>query len=209
MAVAAHLAGAAGIRAAGAADVAAIRAVVDLPIIGLTKRVRQDSSVIITATIEEAQEVADAGADIIAIDVTLRARPGDLSDAALIGAIHEWMGKLVLADTDSTASALAAVTAGADAVATTLSGYTGSVVPDGPDLGLLADLVAGVSVPVVGEGRFWEPAQVEAAFRLGAHAVVVGTAITDPVAIAERFVRASRHPSTGADAGPDAGMRSH
>ncbi len=192
MAVAAQLAGAVGIRAAGAEDITAIRGLVDLPIVGLTKRVRVDSPVIITATIEDAAEVAAAGADIIAIDLTLRPRPERLSDAALIGAIHERMGKLVLADTDSLAGARAAVAAGADGVATTLAGYTQGTVPEGPALGLLAELVDSLSVPVVGEGRFWRPEQVEEAFRLGAHAVVVGTAITDPVAIAERFVLASR-----------------
>lgn len=192
MAVAAQLAGAVGIRAAGAEDITAIRGLVDLPIVGLTKRVRVDSPVIITATIEEATEVAAAGADVIAVDVTQRPRPNGLSGAALIGAIHDRLGKAVLADTDSVASARAAVAAGADAVATTLAGYTQGAVPDGPDLRLLAELVDTMDVPVVGEGRFWHPEEVAEALRLGAHAVVVGTAITDPVAIAERFVRASR-----------------
>jgi putative N-acetylmannosamine-6-phosphate epimerase len=79
---------------------------------------------------------------------------------------------------------------GADAVASTLSGYTEDTAGrhDGPDLDLVAALAKAVAVPVLAEGRFTDPGQVAEAFRRGAHAVVVGTAITNPREITRRFV---------------------
>ena len=73
-------------------------------------------------------------------------------------------------------------------MASTLSGYTGpGPRPDGPDLELVAALAAGVDCPVVAEGRYASPEQVRSAFAAGAFAVVVGTAITDPVALTQRL----------------------
>lgn len=84
---------------------------------------------------------------------------------------------------------MAAAAAGADIVATTLSGYTnGAPPPNGPDVELVARLVAAQDRPVVAEGRYGTPEQVRAALAAGAHAVVVGTAITDTLALAKRFV---------------------
>jgi putative N-acetylmannosamine-6-phosphate epimerase len=61
----------------------------------------------------------------------------------------------------------------------------------GPDLELLSALVAAIGAPVVAEGRFDSPDLVAEAFRRGAHAVVVGTAITNPSEITRKFVRAA------------------
>ena len=44
-------------------------------------------------------------------------------------------------------------------------------------------------MPIVAEGRFEQPEQLETAFAAGAHAVVVGTAITNPREITRRFAR--------------------
>jgi N-acylglucosamine-6-phosphate 2-epimerase len=41
---------------------------------------------------------------------------------------------------------------------------------------------------VVLEGRIWEHEQVDRAFELGAHCVVIGSAITRPQLITKRFV---------------------
>ena len=84
--------------------------------------------------------------------------------------------------------------AGATYVATTLAGYTEETAArktGGPDLELLSALVAdGRRCPVVAEGRFDTPELVAEAFRRGAHAVVVGTAITNPREITKKFVQA-------------------
>jgi N-acylglucosamine-6-phosphate 2-epimerase len=54
----------------------------------------------------------------------------------------------------------------------------------------LEALVASCAVPIIAEGRFDTPALVARAFALGAHAVVVGTAITNPLELTRRFAAA-------------------
>jgi len=195
MAQAGAMAGAVGIRANGPADVAAIRAVVDLPIVGIDKRPDIDPLVYITPSLAAVAGLVAAGADLVAIDATLRPRSGGgaPSAARLLGQIRDaFPGLPVMADVSNVAEGVAAAEAGADIVATTLSGYTGGqAVSDGPDIELIAALVAAQGRPVVAEGRFSTPEQVVAAFAAGAHAVVVGTAITDALALAKRFVAAS------------------
>ena len=77
LAVAARAGGAVGIRANTPVDVRAIRdAVPDLPLIGLFKVVVAGfEDVYITPRLEDAVAVAEAGADIIAVDATLRPHP--------------------------------------------------------------------------------------------------------------------------------------
>lgn len=188
MAQAAALGGAAGIRANGAADIAAIRQAVDLPILGINKQVADDGSVFITPTTASAHEIIQAGARLVALDGTVRPRPGGESLAAVVAAIHD-AGALALADVATVADAEYSVAAGVDAVGTTLSGYTDdSPRQDGPDFDLLATLAAGHQVPVFAEGRIWTPEQARRALDLGAAFVVVGTAITNPMATTARFV---------------------
>jgi N-acylglucosamine-6-phosphate 2-epimerase len=190
MARAAMLGGAAGIRANGAADVAAIRAAVESPILGINKVSAADGTTFITPTVASALEVIEAGAKLVALDGTVRARPGGETLTEVVAAIHD-AGALALADVATVADADFAVTAGVDAVGTTLSGYTAdSPRQDGPDFALLAGLVARHRVPVFAEGRIWTPEQARRALDLGAAFVVVGTAITNPMAITGRFVSA-------------------
>ena len=188
-AAAAQLGGAGGIRANGPADIRAIRRVCDLPIIGINKWRQEGWPVYITPTLQAARSVRQAGADIIAIDATHRPRRGGLSPEELIAAIHAELGCAVMADIDSLEEGIAAARAGADIVATTLSGYTGHTpLAPGPDLELLGALARAVSVPVICEGRIWSPQDAAAAFAAGAYAVVVGTAITNPMEITRHFV---------------------
>jgi N-acylglucosamine-6-phosphate 2-epimerase len=182
--------GAAGIRANGAADVAAIRAAVDLPIIGIHK-LGDPAGVFITPTLDAAAEVVRAGATLVALDGTLRPRPDGTPLAALVAVIQADLGVPVMADVDTYEAGVAARAAGADLVATTLSGYTGGPVPAGPDLDLVTRLASTLDCPVVAEGRYATPEQVRAALDAGAHAVVVGTAITNPAAITRRFREAT------------------
>jgi N-acylglucosamine-6-phosphate 2-epimerase len=190
LARAAESGGARGIRAEGAADVAAVRAAVELPLIGLRKRAVAGSEVYITPELGDARAVADAGADIVAVDATLRPRPGGVESERFVARLAEELAQPVLADVDSLEAGLAARAAGAAAVATTLSGYTGGPVPDEPDLDLVARLAAELDCPVLAEGRYATPEAVRDAFEAGAFAVVVGAAITDPVALTRRFASA-------------------
>lgn len=192
MAKAAEMGGARGIRAEGVADVAAIRSGCRLPIIGIRKVQRGMSPVFITPGFADARDLVAAGADIIATDGTPRPRPGGERLADLIRRVHDELNVPVMADVDTVDSGAFAVDAGADVIATTLSGYTDDGrAPEGPDLQLVHDLAARHRVPVVAEGRFWSPDEVAAAFAAGAHAIVVGTAITSPMHITRRFVAAA------------------
>ena len=187
MAVAAAEGGAVGIRANGPADIRAIRKSVRLPIIGLYKQ--GSGAVYITPNWAAAAAVARADADWVALDATADLRPDGLSLAETIGRLHEEFGVRVLADVGTFAAGIAAERAGADAVATTLSGYQGrGPVPVGPDLRLVRALAGRLRIPVVAEGRFATPAQVGRALQAGARAVVVGAAITRPQWITARFV---------------------
>src|SRR5262245_46146413 len=64
--------GAAGIRAEGVEDVRAIRAAVSVPIIGIKKSQASDGRLLITPSFEDARELVEAGADLIALDCTTR-----------------------------------------------------------------------------------------------------------------------------------------
>jgi len=179
-------AGAVGIRAEGIENLRAIRAAVSVPIIGLLKVGGEGPY--ITPTLEHAFAVAEAGADIIAIDATFRPRRDGHTLAEVVAAIHEQAGRLALADISTVDEGVAAEAAGADLVASTLSGYTPySRNQDGPDLDLVRDLSAQVGIPVLAEGRIRNPIQARQAILAGAWAVVVGTAITDPAAITVAF----------------------
>ncbi len=190
MATAAAQGGARAIRANTPADVRAIKACVDLPVIGLYKEVLPDYPVIITPTLRHALAIAEAGADIIAIDATARPHPeADL--AAFIEKIHVQTGCLVMADISNAAEAAAAQDAGADMVSTTLSGYTPyTPKQEGPDLDLVKECAGRLHIPVIGEGRYHTPEQVKQALEYGATAVVVGGAITRPKEITARYVKA-------------------
>ncbi|HNX46904.1 MAG: N-acetylmannosamine-6-phosphate 2-epimerase [Anaerolineaceae bacterium] len=189
MAMAAAEGGARAIRANTPPDVKAIREKVDLPLIGLYKEVLPDTPVIITPTLKHAIAIAEAGADIIAIDCTKRPHPeGDLAD--FIARIHEQTDCLVMADISTFEEGVEAQAAGADMVSTTLSGYTDySTKLEGPDLDLIKRLAAVLTVPVIGEGRYHTPEEVKQALDNGATAVVVGGAITRPKEITARYVK--------------------
>lgn len=188
LAQAAEAGGAVGIRANGPADIAAIRAVTALPLIGLWKQDVPGFDVYITPTISSAVAVAEAGADIIALDATARPHP-EGSAADLIRAVQRATGRPVLADISTEAEALAAQDAGAAFVSTTMSGYTPySPQQAGPDLNLVRRLALLLQVPLIAEGRIATPEEARAALDAGAFAVVVGGAITRPQQITARFV---------------------
>ena len=181
--------GAVGIRAQGLDDIRAIAEAVTVPQIGLWKVGAE--GVFITPTLEHALAVAEAGADIVAIDGTRRPRPDGLTLAETIRRFRDETGLMIMADAGSVDDALAAEDAGADVVGTTLSGYTGErPVSDGPDLELVEILASRLTVPVLAEGRIRTPAEAKAALDAGAYSVVVGTAITHPATITSWFVDA-------------------
>ena len=196
MALAGEQAGAVGIRANGPANVSAIAAMVTVPIIGIYKLDVPGYEVYITPTFKEAAEIAAAGASIIALDATNRPRPGPDDTRRLIARIHDELGVRVMADISTLAEGVAAAEAGADIVASTMSGYTPYTADRhniaGPDLELIRMLTNRVKVPVVCEGRVHRPDEARAALEAGAYAVVVGTAITATGWIAQQYVKAMK-----------------
>ncbi len=191
MAVAAAQGGAAAIRANTPQDIAAICGAVSLPIVGLYKVDLPDYEVYITPRLVDALAVAEAGANVIAIDATQRRRPDYTALADYIAAIHDETSLPVLADISTFEEALAAQAAGADLISTTMSGYTAySPKLPGPDLDLVRRLAGVLSAPLIAEGRYHAPDQAVAALEAGATAVVVGGAITRPQEITLRFVGA-------------------
>ena len=183
--------GAAGLRVAGARDVANAKKHFSIPIIGLTKpKVLPENwkeVVYITPSLEDVRLLINAGADIIAFDGTTRTRPGcNLQD--IIKEIHNSQ-KLAMADISTYEEGIYAEECGADIISTTLAGYTteSGEPTEGPDFILLDKLVSDTTKPVFLEGRIWEPSEVKKAFELGAHSVVIGSAITRPQLITKRF----------------------
>jgi N-acylglucosamine-6-phosphate 2-epimerase len=170
--------GAIGVRIDTPAHISAVREQVKVPIIGLWKQVIAGSDVYITPQYHHASAVAKAGADIIAIDATIRNRPGGETVNDIITRIHQELGKPVMADVDTIEAADAAVKAGADIVGTTLFGYTGATKHLSPPGWELLKQMVKLDIPAICEGGISSPQMARQALDLGAYAVVVGTAIT-------------------------------
>lgn len=178
--------GAVGVRIEGVARIAAVRAAVAVPIVGIIKCAYDGFEPYITTTRAEIAAVAEAGANIVAFDATERLRFGSASVRDLIDAASA-AGLVTMADCAVEADAAVAIAAGADLVATTLAGYTpGSHGRALPALDLLA-WIARRHPFAICEGGIGDPAAVAAAFERGAGAVVVGTAITNMDALVRRF----------------------
>jgi N-acylglucosamine-6-phosphate 2-epimerase len=190
VAAAAQRGGAAGVRVRGFDHIQATRALVSVTVIGLTKQSFPNSPVYITPTWEDVRGCLEAGADIVALDATDRPRPDGLSLAEIVRRAREMSSALLWADIAQPHEGEQAQALGFDVVSTTLAGYTGASAPTpGPDLNLLRTLVGRLEVPVVAEGRFTTPVQVAEALDLGAWAVCVGKAITDPGFITSRYMQ--------------------
>lgn len=185
--------GAGGLRAEGAACVGAFRAMTDLPIIGMVKTKDRNGEIYITPTFAAAKTVSNAGSDMIALDCTQRRLTEPEPWPELIRRIHSELGRPVLADVASLEDGLAAQEAGAEAVATTLYGYTAETAGIRSfSWPLLEALVDRLLVPVIAEGHINRPDDVRMALDMGAHSVLVGSAITRPQTITARFVAATR-----------------
>ena len=184
--------GAGGLRVAGVRDVKNAKNLFDIPVIGITKPdvipPNWQEIVYITPELKDVISLVEAGADIIAFVGTQRKRPnGSTLDEIKYIKINK---RVSMADISTVEEGIKAAEAGADVLSTTLSGYTleSPLKNDGPDFELLEELVKKVDIPVVLEGRIWEPEEVDRAFELGAYCVVIGSAITRPQLITKRFV---------------------
>ena len=193
MAEAAMLGGASAIRANGVEDISAMRRRISIPIIGIDKRKDSSGRTVITPDFEGAKRIYEAGANIIALDTTFY--PSDITEdrAELIRRIHEELGALVMADISTLEEAKAAAKMGVDAVSTTLAGYVPGALHSAedlyvPDFSLLSAIVKEkLPCKIVAEGRIWGREDIAEAFNIGADAVVIGKAITNPMAITRYY----------------------
>ena len=194
MAVAAKEGGAAGIRANTREDIAEIRKQVDLPVIGIVKRDYPDSSVFITPTMKEVEELVETGTEIIAVDATCRVRPeGKTLDEFYRAVRAAWPEQLLMADCSTLEEALHADELGFDFIGTTLVGYTEEsreLRIEDNDFELIREILSRVSHRVIAEGNIDTPEKVRRVMDLGVYSVVVGSAITRPQLITRTFVKA-------------------
>ena len=173
--------GAVAVRIDSPAHVSAVRKAVTIPIIGIYKIVLPHSEVYITPLYQSAVEVAESGANIIALDATARPRPNGEKLSELCEKINKNLHLPVMADVATFEEGIhAAEELGCAFVGTTLSGYTKQTenLLDKPDFELIKKLAQRISVPIIAEGRMSSPEDVRHAFECGAFAVVVGNAIT-------------------------------
>ena len=188
-----ELGGANVLRLAGARDINNIKTLYpNVIVIGITKpEIIPDNYkeiVYITPTVSDCKKVIDAGADIVAFDGTTRKR---LNGEYLVDLIRyiKSQGKLAMADIATFEEAQIAVELGVDIVSTTLSGYTIETQnnPDVPDFELVKKIKQNLDIFTILEGKIWEKKDITLAFKAGADAVVVGSAITRPQLIFKRL----------------------
>jgi N-acylglucosamine-6-phosphate 2-epimerase len=192
MAIAAQWGGAVGIRANDPTQIRAIRKAVDLPVIGLWKIWHDDTDVFITPTLEAAKAVWEAGADIIALDCTDQINHDGRPAYELLPVLKKEIPEaLIFGDVSTYEEGVRAIELGADIVGPTLYGYTEATKHiEEPNLREFARMCRDFKdkAYVIMEGHIYTPEDAMKCLYLGAHAVVVGSAITRPHLITKRFV---------------------
>lgn len=192
MARAAKRAGTPAIRTSSIRDVAAVKKETGLPVIGLVKINYPGYDSYITPTMKEVDDLVDVGSDVVALDCTLRRRGDGTTINEFIAQIKEKYPDIILmADISNYEEGVNAWKCGVDIVGTTMSGYTDyTSKKDEPDYELMRRLSADMDIPVIGEGKIHYPEQAVKALQTGVWAIVVGGAITRPMEIAQRFIKA-------------------
>jgi N-acylglucosamine-6-phosphate 2-epimerase len=192
MARAAEESGAVGIRANSVVDIQAIKDTVKLPVIGLLKKVYPDSSVFITPTLKEVRQVCEAGAEVVAMDATVRPRPNNEDLMTIVTTIRkEYPKVLLMADTATLADVAYAEKLGFDFIGTTLYGYTETTLNKNiakNDFEHLKAILKQTKLPVIAEGKIDKPEKARRVLELGCHSVVSGGAITRPQEITKSFI---------------------
>lgn len=194
MALAAKEGGAAGIRANTKEDIREIQSQAGLPVIGIVKRDYEGSSVYITPTLREVEELMEVKPEIIAMDATGRPRPGGVTlDNFFCELKQEYPEQLWMADCSTVEEALHADALGFDFIGTTMVGYTEEskgMHIEADDFSILRQIVAKARHPVIAEGNINTPEKAKRVIELGAFSVVVGSIITRPQLITKSFVQA-------------------
>ncbi len=193
-ALAAAQSGAKGIRANTKEDIAEIQKNVDLPIIGIVKRDYPDSSIYITPTMKEIEELLEVKPEIIALDATDRLRPGGKTLKEFYEEVrNRCPDQLLMADCSTVEEALYADELGFDYVGTTMVGYTpeskGNHI-EADDFQIIRTILEKAKHRVIAEGNIDTPQKLVRVTQLGVFSTVVGSIITRPQVITKRFTDA-------------------
>ncbi|MPQ43268.1 N-acetylmannosamine-6-phosphate 2-epimerase [Clostridium tarantellae] len=181
MALAAKQGGAVGIRANSAEDIKAIKEEVDLPIIGIVKKDYDNMIPYITPTMKEIKELIEVGVDVIAVDATIN------QDVNFLKSLKElYPNQKFMADISTVEEGVRAEKFGFDYIGTTLVGYTKQS-KGLNNFDVLIELIEKCNKPVIAEGNFDTPEKTRRAIECGSYAVVVGSIITRPQIITQRF----------------------
>ncbi len=194
LAKAAEIGGAAAIRANGVEDITEMRKLLKIPIIGINKQKDSTGRTVITPTFESAKAVFEAGANLIALDMTFQESDIREDPKETVKRIHNELKIPVMADISTVEEAIYACEAGADLISTTLAGYLPGKEfrPEEkyvPNFELIETILCNdkVNAPVIGEGRFWTPDALKKGLSMGLYGVVIGKAITNAWAITQYF----------------------
>ena len=200
MALCAEMGGANGLRACWPQDIKAIKEACDLPIVGINKKFGDGNpldEIFITPTFESAKEIIEAGCDVLALDCTIReCRPFEELEKLLHQIKDAYPDMPIMADLATLDEAIKVAETGCvDIISTTLAGYTRSSCEgktEKPNVELIEEIKKHTSLPVNAEGRIWELADLEAVLEAGADMVCIGTAVTRPHLITERFINCNK-----------------
>ncbi len=193
MALAAVQGGASAIRANSVVDIKEIKRNVSVPIIGIIKNEYHNSNVYITPTMDEIKSLIEVDVDIIALDATKRLRPNGQTLEELVGEIKkEYPNQLLMADCSTIEEMFTAQELGFDYVGTTLFGYTEYSKIPVLELNLeeVKSIFKTINIPIIAEGNINTPELAKLALEIGSHAIVVGSMITRPQLITEKFAQA-------------------
>lgn len=181
MALAAKEGGAVGIRANTVADIKAIKAEVNLPIIGIIKQDYDNMIPYITPTMKEIDALVEENIHVIALDATINQSENFLKEV-----LNKYPNQKFMADISTIEEGLRAESLGFQFVGTTLVGYTEQS-KNMNNFEVLSTLIEKCKIPVIAEGNFDTPEKARKALEMGAYSVVVGSAITRPQLITKRF----------------------
>lgn len=124
MARAAKQGGAVAIRTNGVLDVVAIKKETNLPVIGLIKKQYPGYEQYMTVTMTEIDQLVESGADVVALDCTLRDRVDGRKVEEFVHAIKQkYPDLLLMADISIYKEGVNVYEAGINFVSSTLSGY--------------------------------------------------------------------------------------
>ncbi|MGL5640527.1 MAG: N-acetylmannosamine-6-phosphate 2-epimerase [Mycoplasmoidaceae bacterium] len=169
-----------------------IMTITDLPMMCLIKADYDNSEVFITPTFKEVDDLIEIGARCIATDATSRKRPNQSLEEIVNYIRSKDKDILIMADCATIEDVKRADQLGFDLIGTTLTGNT----KESKGLNIISnnyqfirDCLNATNKPIIAEGGIWEPYEVKDLLDLGCYGVVVGSAITRPRKITEKFMK--------------------